>query len=394
MSALKPSLRRTALTFKSMLQDLKEEYVERDTAVDVMALAVLCREHVLLIGPPGTAKTALVEQFSTMLHARYFNYLLTKFTEPAELFGAIDVRSFQNDSVYRINTEGMLPKVEIAFLDEIFNGSSAILNTLLTLINERTFYNGCAREPADLITLLGATNDIPDDPVLLAFCDRFLFRCRLDYVSNDVIHDVLDIGWATERARLVGSAGRPAVADASGLDRHALDTLQRAVGEVDLSGIRHDLAGILQSMRDEAVTFSDRRGVKAQKAIAARALLNGRGRAELEDLAVLVHLWTTPYDEETIRRVVEIHGVPVELEQAGVRDIGEIEFQLVELRRQSTVVSAQEEYREILRQLGRLVAEVRAAHPTASVLLQQLQQAQRSVIQAAQNSAEYGGLIV
>src|SRR5262249_50817851 len=142
---LEGSLRTAALEFSSRLNKLKDSYVERDQAINVIALAALCREHVLLIGPPGTAKTGLLERFSAMLNAGHFSYLLTKFTEPAELFGTIDVRQFQQESKYQINTEGMLPHKEIVFLDEIFNGSSAILNTLLTLINERVFYNGPIR---------------------------------------------------------------------------------------------------------------------------------------------------------------------------------------------------------------------------------------------------------
>ncbi|WP_322770293.1 AAA family ATPase, partial [Frankia sp. Cr1] len=158
-----------ARTFATRLHDVKQSFVGRDEAVDLVALAVLCREHVLLVGPPGTAKTSLLERFRRMLDARYFSYLLTRFTEPAELYGPVDIRRFQTEGVYQVNTAGMLPEADIAFLDEVFQGSSAILNTLLTLINERTFHNGAQAVPANLITLLGSSNDIPDDPVLAAF---------------------------------------------------------------------------------------------------------------------------------------------------------------------------------------------------------------------------------
>jgi MoxR-like ATPase len=375
---LDPTLRQTALTFAARLTDLKEEYVDRDEVVDVLALAVLCREHALLVGPPGTAKTALLEQFSAMLHARRFSYLLTRFTEPAELFGAIDVRSFQRDSVYRVNTAGMLPTAQIAFLDEIFHGSSAILNALLTLVNERTFHNGADAEPVDLITLFGATNEMPDDPLLLAFCDRFLFRCRLDYVPDDAVADVLSIGWEAERRLIQGNV--PVRADASGFALADLERLQTAVGDVDLSGVRDDLAKILLTLREEAIAFSDRRAVKAQKAVAAVALLAGRRRAEIEDLAILANLWTAPYDEASIRRVIESHGVPLAQSNRTVRDLSEIEYALRELDGQHQAVSSKEECREVLRRLGRLLSEVRAAHPEAAETLGAIARAQAKAV--------------
>jgi MoxR-like ATPase len=376
---LEPRLRRTALTYAARLTDIKEEYVGRDEVVDVLGLAALCREHALLIGPPGTAKTALLDRFSTMLHARGFSYLLTKFTEPAELFGAIDVNSFQRDSVYRVNTTGMLPTAEIAFLDEIFHGSSAILNSLLTLINERIFHNGARAEPVDLVTLLGAANEMPDDPLLLAFCDRFLFRCRLDYVPDDAVADVLSVGWNAEQRLITGAAPR---ADASGFALDDLKVLQVAVAGIELSGVRDDLSKILLDFREEAIVFSDRRAVKAQKAVAAAALLAGRARAEIDDLAVLTNLWTSPYDEAAIRRVVETHGVTLARPDRTVRDLGEIEYELRQLTGQLDAVVSKEECREILRRLGRLLSEVRTAHPQAVETLRAIARAQADAITA------------
>jgi MoxR-like ATPase len=136
----------------------------------------------------------------------------------------------------------------------------------------------------------------------------------------------------------------------------------------------------VQELREEAITFSDRRAVKAQKAIAAAAILAGRGRAEIEDLAVLTYLWTSPYDEAPIRRVVESHGVPVGGSSRAVRDLAEIQYALQELAAVHEAVSSREECRELLRRLGRLLAEVRAEHPDAAELMQAIVGAQRQAI--------------
>lgn len=376
---LDPTIRRMALTFAAQLTALADEYVARQEAVRTIGLAALCREHALLIGPPGTAKTSLLERFSELIHAEHFTYLLTRYTEPAELFGAIDVRSFQRDGVYRVNTEGMLPRAEVAFLDEVFNGSSAILNSLLTLINERTFHNGSQVEKTPLITLFGASNEMPEDSLLLAFCDRFLFRCRLDYVPDDAVEDVLKMGWETER-KLIGVGDGQRLADADGFALADLKALQQAVVEIDLSRVRDDLTKILLSFREEAINFSDRRVVKAQKAIAASALLDGRGHAELDDLSVIVSLWTSPYDEAAIRRVVEGHGVPLDAGGQAVRSLEEIRHQASEIDRDVESLTAREECREMLRRLGRLLAETRASYPEAFDVLRSVQGTQKKIL--------------
>ena len=152
---------------------LAARYVGRQHVLELLQLAVVCREHVLLIGSPGTAKTDIALRFAQSIGARPFRYLLTRFTEPAELFGPLNVELFGKGE-YRLNTRGMLPDAEIVVLDEVFHGSSAILNTLLAMINDRCFHNGPREEPVPLFSVIGTTNQIPDDPGLAAFTDRFL----------------------------------------------------------------------------------------------------------------------------------------------------------------------------------------------------------------------------
>jgi MoxR-like ATPase len=379
----KTRVRRLARTFATRLDQLKNDYVGRDEAIAVIGLATLCREHVLLVGPPGTAKTALLTSFGRLFDTAPFTYLLTRFTEPTELFGPIDVKLFQERSLYRVNTEGMLPRAHLAFLDEVFEGSSAILNALLTLINERMFHNGSVPEPSNLITLLGSSNEVPDDPVLAAFSDRFLLRCQLEYVADDDVEDVLDVGWGTERAAIDAGNGHVIAADRmrARFPLGDLAILQRAVAGVDLSAVRDTYAEIVRELRGQGVAFSDRRAVKAQKTFAATALLAGRGVAELADLAPLAYLWTDRRDEPAIRRVLDAHGVAVDDRVHRLRDQAEIRLDLIDLRGRGQAAS-KEENRELIRRLDRLDKELRRDHPQATELLAEVKRTQRDAILA------------
>jgi MoxR-like ATPase len=355
-------IRLKARRFASRLDDISEEFVDRDEIVRVLGLAVLCREHVLLIGPPGVAKSSLVDRFSQILDVRQFTYLLSRFTEPAELFGPLDVPLFQRDGIFRVNTVGMLPEAELVLLDEVFQGSSAILNSLLTLINERTFFNGGAKQPAPILSVLGATNELPQDPALAAFSDRFLLRVTVNYVPKDLVEDVLVAGWRHER-RLAADALDEEAHSAARFSLADLRQLQDEVTRVDVSGVRSLLAQVVGNLRSEGVTFSDRRAVKAQKLIAANALLGARQQAEPADLAVLTSMWTNQEDEATIRRVLDQADVPAPERVRKVRDSSAIVLELRSLGAPNGYAETREELRERARRLHNLAREARSDHP-------------------------------
>ncbi|PNW72795.1 hypothetical protein CHLRE_15g644051v5 [Chlamydomonas reinhardtii] len=168
------------------IQKLSKGLLERDVEVRLLLLAALCCEHLLLLGPPGTAKSELSRRLSSLCGGTYFERLLTRFSVPEELFGPLSMKGLEND-LYVRQTDGYLPTSEVAFVDEIFKANSAILNALLTLLNERLFDNGNQRLEAPLLCLVGASNEMPESEELDALYDRFLIRRTVSQVMSGVV---------------------------------------------------------------------------------------------------------------------------------------------------------------------------------------------------------------
>ena len=148
-------------------------------------LAAISGENILFIGPPGTGKSVLSRRITNVFsNVDYFEYLLTKFTTPEELFGPISIKELENDKFHR-NIEGYLTDSEIVFLDEVFKANSAILNSLLTIMNERIYHNGYQKENIRTKIVIGASNELPREEYELdALYDRFLFREKINYIEN------------------------------------------------------------------------------------------------------------------------------------------------------------------------------------------------------------------
>ena len=185
LASIKPSLDKLQVIERELAVSL----IERDEVIRASLIALLARQHLVVLGPPGTAKSALVTTLAGRIGPqngaglRNFAYLMTRFTTPEELFGPVSVSGLKRDEYRRI-TAGKLVEAELVFLDEIFKASSAILNALLNIANERVFHNGDQEMQVPLISLFGASNEMPQGNELEALWDRFLLRFRVGYVTD------------------------------------------------------------------------------------------------------------------------------------------------------------------------------------------------------------------
>jgi len=280
-----------------LLRPMKSVFVGKEEIIDVMGIALAGGENLFLHGPPGTAKSALVHELARRLDAQSFDYLLTRFTEPGELFGPFDIRKLREGDLVT-NTEGMLPEADFVFLDELLNANSAILNSLLLVLNERVFRRGRETRRLPALLVVSASNHLPEEEALKALFDRFLLRVHCGYVPEAELAAVLEAGWALEKSKL----GMPVSAGLSAAD---IRVLQDSLPTVDLAPVRGAYLELIARLRAAGMEVSDRRAVKLQRVIAASALMCGRMEARVSDLWVLRCIWDREEQREMLSAMVQ-----------------------------------------------------------------------------------------
>jgi MoxR-like ATPase len=281
---------------QNVLGYVKSCFVGKNEIVDLLGICLVAKENAFLLGPPGTAKSAIVRQLANCVEGgKNFEYLLTRFTEPNEIFGPFDIRKLKEGELIT-NTEGMLPEASMVFLDEIFNANSAILNSLLMALNERIFRRGKQTTKLPALTFIGASNVMPEDETLNALLDRFLVRMKCDYVNPDELEEVLLAGWKLNKDTQIEM-------DKIGINE--IIELQRQTKLIDLALIRKKYIELIHNLRATGIKVSDRRAVKIQNLIAASAIVCKRQEAILSDLWVLKYIWDTEEQIEIIAGIVD-----------------------------------------------------------------------------------------
>ena len=277
---------------KKIRDELRQTFLERADLIDGALAALLSSNHVLVIGPPGTAKSMLADELCRRIEgADYFQWLLTRFTTPEEIFGAVSLKALEQDD-YRRVTSRKLPEAYIAFLDEIFKANSSILNALLTLINERLFHNGKEIARVPLLTLFGASNELPEEEELTALYDRFLVRFVVNYIVEDF-----------RFLRMLESQAQP---ERTSLNFAELTEMQKQVRDVSVpSHVYRSIANIRRELNKKSIQASDRRYRQSISLLQAHAYLEGEKEVHEKDLFFLEHvLWRDPGEHEQVRNTI------------------------------------------------------------------------------------------
>ncbi|AAM03707.1 MoxR-related protein [Methanosarcina acetivorans C2A] len=304
-------------TILNIKQEFSGYFKERDAEINGSLLALLSGEHVLLLGPPGTAKTLLANKIcETIEGGNFFHYLLTRFSTPEEVFGPLSLKALEKDEFSR-RVEGYLPTAHIALLDEIFKANSSILNSLLTVLNERKYHNGKEVMDVPLFSVFGASNELPEeDESLEALYDRFLFRYSVDYIQHEENLEALIF----ENTEDFTPSTKLSVEDIKEIQKKAKD--MRVDPEV-----RATIRGLRRELKNSNIFVSDRRWKKIINVLRVASAINGHESVNRMTVVLLQHmLWDLPEQKETIRKLILDRVV------SGGTDTGKLKQNVLDLR--------------------------------------------------------------
>jgi len=283
-------------------KELNDHYFERKDVIRGMLVGLLSRQHVLLLGPPGTAKSMLANDVCSRIGGQYFHWLLARTSTPEELFGPVSLKALENDSYQRITTN-KLPEAHVAFIDEIFKCNSAVLNTMLSVLNERLFFNDGTPVEVPLQMAVGASNELPEDREELdALWDRFMLRYVVKHIRDSRNFAQMLTG-PTSEAIMSG------LNESNGPTTLAEEELKSAQNQVEKVGISRIIPRIIELrtkiISELKITISDRRWNTCVKLVKAHAWLEGRAEAVDEDLEILTaSLWAEPGQMSQIRQTI------------------------------------------------------------------------------------------
>lgn len=284
--------------------EMNNLFVERDELIKLMELAIVTGTNLLMLGPPGTAKSAITYELCGRIeNANYFQWMLNKTSDPSEILGPFSVKEMENDKFMRITT-GKLPEAHIAFMDEVFKSNAPTLNALLTIMNEHIFYNDGKPVEVPLISMFGASNEPPEDESLDAMYDRFIFRMNVQYIHDAANKKRMHSNYVDNRAGLLNLVNKTTITLAE------VQALQAAAKAVKVpKDIINKFIRLISDLDRQAVHISDRRQNECFKVMQGSAVLAGRNSVTLDDFKSLVYvLWEKeehiPLIESSILKMV------------------------------------------------------------------------------------------
>ena len=304
---------------------LADGVYEREYTIKLCLLAALAGESVFLLGPPGIAKSLIAKRLIQAFdNSSYFEYLMTRFSTPEEVFGPLSIQELKDNGRYVRLTQGYLPTAQVVFLDEIWKAGPAILNTLLTVVNEKTFKNGSDIERVPMRLLISASNELPDeDSGLEALYDRMLVRVFVNRIQNKQnFKSMLTVG-TPEEAR---------IPEGLAITDEEYHHWQQALESLKLNDKVFEKLYQLKSMLEEKVEaqgydaadmdlyVSDRRWKKAVRLLKASAFFNGRDEINPLDLLLLQDcLWNSPDSRDVVTSVIQEFALNHAFDQKNVQ---------------------------------------------------------------------------
>lgn len=277
-------------------QELKSKYVERNIVIDNCIKALITGQSVLLIGPPGTAKSAITDDLCKRIeNGKYFSWLLNRTSDPSEILGPFSLKAMESDKFLRV-TKNKLPEAEIVFLDEIFKCNEPTLNILLPLINEKIFYNDGISNKVPLITLFAASNEFPDDDSLMALYDRLMFRLNLNYVQDSSNKLTMYKGFLSNLET-----------NKTMISLDELIMLSNSLNNIEISDdTLSEFIKLMNLLFQEGIIISDRRQNEILKVLRANALLNHKESVDILDFTCLKSvLWSMPDEIEIVDQILK-----------------------------------------------------------------------------------------